>query len=160
MKIEGLVIKIRNIARDFCAILAIFLVLLSMLQVILRIFFHIALPWIFELASIFSVYTVFIGSIVLILGNKLPKVTLIIDCFPIRFKKIHSILMSLLAIIFGIVLIIGSIDYWKVLHNRFFINLHVKENVLLYSFIFFGLALIINELFNFLNFILVERRMK
>jgi len=160
MEIEELVIKIRNIAGYFCAILGICLVSLSILQVILRIFFHIALPWIFELASIFSVYAVFIGSVVLILGNKLPRVTLIVNYFPTRLKKTHSFLMSLLVIIFGVVLINGSIGYWKVLGNRFFINLHVKENVLLYSFILFGLVLVINELFNFLNFILDKRRMK
>ncbi len=160
MEIEELATKIRNLAGYFCAILGICLVSLSILQVILRIFFNIALPWIFEIASIFSVYAVFIGSIVLIFGNRFPRVTLIINYFPTRLKKIHSVLMSLLVIIFGVVLISGSIGYWKVLGSRFFINIHVKENVLLYSFTFFGLALIINELFNFLNFILAKRRIK
>ncbi len=126
----------------FCGLVGLIILLISLSQIVLRVGFNVALPWVFELTALLAVYAVFIGSVALILGERTAQVRLFVDMFPGVLQKILSAIVTISASAMGILLIYGGWVYKGVLSTYTMSNLPLSSSLFSYPIILFGVSLI------------------
>ena len=140
----------KNIEKNFvivfgkkiCAALALFIFTITLIQIIFRVFFGIALAWVFELVSICAVYLSFIGASVVVLGEKATKFFLVFEMFPSNIKRIVTIFMKAMYILMGIAILYSAIIYREILGLYKMSNIPISSSLLAYPIILLGVCLI------------------
>ena len=141
--------RITEAAKNLCGILGLALLSISVLQSVLRIFFRIALPWVFELVGLITVYLVFIGACVLIIEDSTVRLNYFVDLLPESIRAYIKGLIGILTFILGVAILISSYKYYQLSGLSRLVNLPLSNSV--YSVITFilGVTLILKSLFSF-----------
>ncbi len=141
--------RITKAAKNLCGILGLALLSISILQSVLRIFFRIALPWVFELVGLITVYLVFIGACALIIEDSTVRLKYFVDLLPESIRAYIEGLIGILTFILGVAILISSYKYYQLSGLSRLVNLPLSNSV--YSVIIFilGVTLILKSLFSF-----------
>lgn len=83
---------------------------LIFIQVVLRYFFNTSIPWSQELARYLIIWFIFIGSSIAVRERAHAKVDILTSFGSPIFKKVLSILASLIGVIFCIFIIVSGIQ--------------------------------------------------
>lgn len=140
------IISIKKIISNFftsiCGFLGLSALFFSLLQIFFRVFLKIAIPWVFELLSIFMVYSSFLGASALVLKGKLIKVEIFTTKFPLKIKNIAFYLTQIVILLVGIFVIYGAIIYRKALSAYQMNSLPITAEIFVYPVIIFGITLV------------------
>jgi len=124
-----------------CGLFGLIILIISIFQVIFRVGFSLALPWVFELTSLLTVYSVFFGASVLILEKRTAKVTIFLDMMPNTINIFFNFIINLSMIIMGLALIIGGWEYKDLLSAYMMSNIPLSSELFAYPIIIFGFTL-------------------
>ena len=85
----------------------------AIMQVVFRFIMQISVPWTEELARIFYVYVIFLGTILIESENNQIKTTFLIDKLPYKPRFIVQVFLNVFSIVFLICLFIGAIFMFR-----------------------------------------------
>jgi len=144
MKTKNILIKeiIINFFTSICGFLGLSALFFCLLQIFLRVFFKIAISWVYELMYIFLVYSSFLGASVLLLKGKLIKVTIFTMKLPLKIKNIIFCMIPIVICFMGIFVVYGGIIYRKTLKMYQMYNLPLTAEIFVYPVIIFGIILV------------------
>ena len=150
-RVLGIYRGAENIAEFLCGLLGLIILVISLVQIALRVGFSIALPWVFELTSLFTVYAVFSGAVVLILGDRTAQVELLTRFFPAWIRRWLKGIMAIASLAMGVSVIAGTWVYWGLLSAYTMSNLPLSSTLFAYPIFLFGAALVWRPLLYLLN---------
>lgn len=130
-----------NIAEVICGLFGLIILIISIIQVILRVGYSIALPWVFELTSLLVVYSVFFGASAIILKKRAARVTFFLDMMPNSINIFFNFIIGLAMLIMGFALIVGGWEYKGILSTYMMSNIPLSSELFAYPIIIFGLTL-------------------
>lgn len=134
--------QVMRVSEWMCGALGAVILAISLMQIGLRVGFSIALPWVFELTSLFTVYAVFFGAVVLILGDRTAQVEMVTRYFPAGIQRAVRYLMALAGLAMGISVIYGTMVYRGILSTYTMSNLPLSASLFSYPILLFGLSLV------------------
>ena len=117
----------------------------------MRVGYSIALPWVFELTSLLTVYAVFFGASALILRRKTAQVTIFLDMVPDIFKIILNFLRTIALLILSYALIVGGWKYRSILSTYMMSNIPLSSELFSYPVIIFGIVLTYQGIITFIE---------
>ncbi len=148
IKTKNILIKeiIINFFTSICGFLGLSALFFCLLQISLRVFLKIAIPWVYELMYIFLVYSSFLGASVLVLKGKLIKVSIFTMKLPLKIKNIIFCIVQIVICLMGISAVYGGIIYRKMLGLYQMYNLPLTAEIFVYPIIIFGIILVWDSL--------------
>jgi len=148
IKTKNISIKeiIVNFLTFICGFLGLSALFFCLIQIFLRVFLKIAIPWVYELMYIFLVYSSFLGASVLLLKGKLIKVEFFTIKLPLKIKNIIFCIIQIVICFTGISIVYGGIIYRKTLRMYQMYNLPLTSEIFLYPVIIFGIILVCDSL--------------
>jgi len=153
-KKNKIVLRFIEISEVICGLLGSIILIMCIIQVILRISFKIALPWVYETTSLLGVYFVYLGISTLVLRGTLARVNIFLEMMPKFLNIFFNIVISLSTISLGFALIVGGWNYKGTLSLYTMTNLPLSAEMFLYPIIVFGFAL------SFRGFISISQPLK
>jgi len=145
------VISFDYLAEFICGLFGLVILIISIFQVIMRVGYSIALPWVFELTSLLTVYAVFFGASALILRRKTAQVTIFLDMVPDIFKIILNFLRTIALLILSYALIVGGWKYRSILSTYMMSNIPLSSELFSYPVIIFGIVLTYQGIITFIE---------
>lgn len=133
---------VEEVGKNICGVLALFIFVITLLQIILRIFLGVPLPWVFELVSICAIYLAFIGASIVILSDKATKFGLVFENLPSNIRKVISIFIRITSVLMGCTVSYSAFVYEKILGFYKMTNLPISARISAYPIIFLGICLI------------------
>ena len=140
-----------HIAEFICGLFGLTILIISIFQVIMRVGYSIALPWVFELTSLLTVYAVFFGASTLILRRKTAQVTVFLDMVPDILKIILTFLRAIALLILSYALIVGGWKYRGILSTYMMSNIPLSSELFSYPIIIFGFVLTYQSVITFIE---------
>lgn len=158
IKTKNILIKeiTANFFTSICGFLGLSALFFCLLQIFLRVFLKIGIPWVYELMYIFLVYSSFLGASVLVLKGKMTKVSIFTTKLPLKIKNIIFCIIQIVTCLAGISAVYGGIIYRKTSRMYQMHRLPLTCEIFVYPVIIFGIILVWSSL-NYFKEIQKER---
>lgn len=149
MLLTKILLKIRKITESLTLFMIIFMTAIISYQVISRYVFNYTPPWIQPLSLLLMVWIGFIGIAIGIQDDSHIKINLFVSKLPNKIQKVVLKMQRILAIIFGMFMVIEGGRFAYSMKNSFISGLNTPSAILYAAVPVAGLLVIFYLIFEF-----------